>query len=366
MQTFSLSVLIAGLSLTANTQKAGAEKILPASAVLEGVPRIGFDLYQCPFPGCLTSCLEYMGDKHSYEYLMAVSGGAFRRLWKSDDPGNMDLMYFAPEACERVFRALGYEYQTVSSASKSQMIDAIRNSINAGRPALAFGVMGPPECGIITGYEDDGETLRGYSFFQDPSISGYYRQNGWYEKSGWRWKDSLIVIGRKKESRPSARETLLSTLKWAIHLARAPEWMEHANGLAAYDAWAKGLELDLGRVQDTTKEVEMRCVVQADQCMMTEDRRAAGKFLREMAGQVQEASGELNAAAEGYLSVAEMNRKLWPWKATDHQDPEVREGLSNPGASHELAEAVWEAKKIEETAVGHLEKAVSIMEKTNK
>lgn len=43
----------------------------------------------------------------------------------------------------------------------------IRASIDAGRPVLAFGVYGPPECCVVTGYDQDGATLIGWNYHQD-------------------------------------------------------------------------------------------------------------------------------------------------------------------------------------------------------
>jgi hypothetical protein len=75
------------------------------------VPRIGFDVHMCPFPGSLHACLEYLGDPCDYDYLMGVTGAAFRRLWNRDDGGNVDLSYLGDEPFRRAFEALGHEAQ---------------------------------------------------------------------------------------------------------------------------------------------------------------------------------------------------------------------------------------------------------------
>ena len=35
----------------------------------------------------------------------------------------------------------------------------IKSEVDNGRPVLAFGVISPPECCLITGYDDDGRFL---------------------------------------------------------------------------------------------------------------------------------------------------------------------------------------------------------------
>ena len=82
----------------------------PERVVLEGVPKIGFHVSLCPFVGSLAACLEYVGAPCSHDFLMGVSGAAFRRFWNRDDGGNVDLMYLAPEPYRRAFRAIGREH----------------------------------------------------------------------------------------------------------------------------------------------------------------------------------------------------------------------------------------------------------------
>jgi hypothetical protein len=58
--------------------------------VLPGVPKIGYSVATCPFPGSLRAC-----------FLMGVRGAAFRRFWNRDDDGNVDSSYFALEPALR-------------------------------------------------------------------------------------------------------------------------------------------------------------------------------------------------------------------------------------------------------------------------
>jgi hypothetical protein len=134
------------------------DKTMKSKAILENVPKIGYDIHLCPFPGSLYSYLEYTGDPCDYDYIMGVTGAAFRRLWNRDDGGNVDLSYLSEAPFKHVFNALGYEYQIIP-AEKDAMIKAIKESINKGRPVISFGIIGPPEAGLVAGYDQDGEVL---------------------------------------------------------------------------------------------------------------------------------------------------------------------------------------------------------------
>jgi hypothetical protein len=152
---------------------------IPVNAILEGIPRIGYDVHLCPFPGAFYACLKYLGDPLDYDILMGVTGAAFRRLWNRDDGGNVDLSYFGDEPFRRAFEAAGYEYRVVPP-EKGAMIQAIRESIARGVPPISFGVIGPPEAGIVAGYQGDGGVLFGWSYFQE-GRERYYEKAEWFE-----------------------------------------------------------------------------------------------------------------------------------------------------------------------------------------
>jgi hypothetical protein len=66
---------------------AGRAEAFPERAVVEGVPRIGYDVHLCPFPGSLYALMQFLGDPVDYDYVMGVTGAAFRRLFNRDDGG---------------------------------------------------------------------------------------------------------------------------------------------------------------------------------------------------------------------------------------------------------------------------------------
>jgi RNA polymerase sigma factor (sigma-70 family) len=327
--------------------------------VLEGVPRVGYDVHCCPFPGSLVACMAYLGDPCSYDYLMGVTGAAFRRLWNRDDGGNIDTMYFAPEPHARAFRALGYTWRAVPK-DKAEMTHAIRESIDRGIPAIAFGIIGPPEAGIVTGYDKEGQILLGFSYFQEHSQRGYYEKAGWFESvEGW-GPYGLIVIG-KKTDRPPERETLRSTLAWAVDLAHmpGPRPDTHTCGLAAYESWAAGLEVDADYPAGDAKALGWRAMVHGDQTQMLDERKNGAGYLRSMVEVAPEVAAGLQAAAALYDQVAGEMPGVWKWGYS--MGPEVGQGLADPALRRDIARHVRRAGELEARAVAELEKALTTL-----
>jgi hypothetical protein len=350
-----VALLVCGAAWAADTAS-------PSRVVLEGVPRIGMDVHMSPFPGSLFSLLEYLKDPCDYDYIMGVSGAAFRRTWNRDDGGNVDFSYFGKEPFKAILDALGYEYRMVPPKDRAVLLRALKGSLARGRPVLAFGIVGPPECGIVAGYDKDGDVLIGYSYFQDMKQPGYYEQADWFTKASWHGVTGFIVLeGRKPK--PAPRAVLLSSLERAIRFARMKTLgKDHSAGLAAYDDWAKGLEIDADYPKDDAKVLDRRVMVHGDQCVMLEERRDAAKFLRRMAQVAPEVAEELNAAAARYDQVADQGGKTWPW---GERYADVGPDLADPAARRTLAAAVRTAREKEAEAVGHLERALAKLKRAS-
>jgi hypothetical protein len=331
----------------------------PDRSVLVGVPKLGFGIHTCPFVGSLHACLRFLGDAPDYDYVMAVSGAAFRRFWHRDDGGNIDLMYLSPEPHRRAFAALGYSYQAVPSTGKPALVAAIQASIARGRPVLAFGIIGPPECGIVAGYDRAGEVLIGYSYFQDSSLEGYSEQSGWFERPEFGAAGiGCIAIGDRR-SRPSEREILASTLAWAIDIAYQPRPpTNHLSGLAAYAGWASGLETDAD-YPDEPPVLATRAMVHGDQATMLYERVSAARYLRASVSIAPEAATPLAAAARHYDAVVGELAGVWRWG--HEMGPEVARGLVDPSVRRDVARHVRLAGASEARAVEQLASALSAL-----
>lgn len=225
------------------------------SGILLGVPRVQY----CPegltpFPSCLNACANYMGIDVTYDYTMAASGAAFRLTWDETEwnLGNVDTVFTYSDP-ERIYRqgieAIGCHFNLLNrkkDTQKSEFIAFIKEQIDKGNPVIALGMIGPPEACIVTGYRDRGETLLGWSFFQDnPEFnsdmsfdeSGYFITERWWDNP-----DTIAVMSLE----PANREMLdvKTILNNALEVMEGRKDGNYVKGLLAYDAWASAVGND--------------------------------------------------------------------------------------------------------------------------
>jgi hypothetical protein len=369
---------------------------VPARSVLEGVPWVGF--YQggercpedVPFPSCLRACLEFMGEnlgcKHlqgqpswglgcAYAYLMGVSGCAFRLSWK---PGwwhgdNAEIRYMSDDPAapfDRAFEAVGYAYESVGKGAgydeadfRSRIIESI---CDHGQPVLAFGVIGPPECCIITGYDEGGDVLVGWNFFQgfpESSAGVEFEPSGYFRKRDWfRDTEALIVIGEKQE-RPAQEDIYRKALEWALQVARTPVTSgDRRNGLMAYAVWADHLLRDEDFPADDMDVLRGRFEVHDDAVGTVAEARWYGSlFLAHIAqeGGDWQMSEDLYRAAACYAAEHALMWGIWDLVGgIGHSDDRVAK-LAEPGVRRQIVGLILKARDKDAQAADHIERALA-------
>jgi hypothetical protein len=296
-----------------------------------------------------------------YDLIMGASGAGFRLQW-SWAPENCDVLILGEEPLRRTFDALGYDYEHIvkDGDDEGQTRDLFRAkiaaSVHSGHPVIAQGVVGPPECSVIAGYDRKGDVLLGRSYFHDGS-DGYFSQADWY-KDCW----GLILIGRKRQA-PPKRQILKEALEWAVELARTPRMTQRATGLAAYDAWADAMEVDADFPVDDLETLAFRYMCFADSVGVVWDgRRAAAAFCRRMADVDEAAGADLLAAAAAYHEEWRlMHEDLCGVVETHIRDDEHYRKLADPSIRRGAAEVVRAAKVQHEQATERLESALAAL-----
>lgn len=222
------------------------------SVILYDVPRVSFGAFGgvTPLPISLKACANYLGEDIDYADAITGCGAAFRLVWNTAcwDGGNMDVCHTYQESDPmKVYlqgvTALGRSPKALireSGKDKERMKSFIKDCLHRGVPVIAMGIVGPPEAGLITGYRDDGDTLLGWSVFQDWEADigkdpcGYYITDKWWENG----VDSLLAMGDKVCDAIGTE----SVVERACEVMKPRQDGVFAKGISAYDAW----EHDIG------------------------------------------------------------------------------------------------------------------------
>ncbi len=350
--------------ITPMVQEVFNEHKLPeefARKVLENIQEIRYDKWESTLCGSVVACMEFLKEDVPYELVMGVSGSAFKLLWAPNwCPSNNSMGILGPEPVRRTFRALGFEHEIVvktnSPECEAEFRRKIIDSIELGRPVVAWGIVGAPDEGIIAGYDHGGDVLLGRSYFYDGS-KGYYEQADWYEKCR-----GLLLIGEKAEP-PSKAQILRESLEWAVELARKPEWergdgAKYACGLAAYNVWADALTRDEDFPEGDLKVLTFRCQVSTSVTLsgLRDARKAATEFLKHMADGA--AKGDVLAAAAAYEEEGRILEDALKEAPFCFAPEEQRLRMADPKLRAQLAQAVLAAKEKDRQAIERLEQAL--------
>lgn len=376
----------------------------PARLLLEGVPRVHF--YEggprCPediiLPSVLRAYLEYLGDadfgcKHclaqnpackvfcTYSFFIGVTGAAAFLSWKKGWHGDNPALFYMsedPAAPERhAFAAAGYAFDWLEKADdpgdealfRQRIIESLQN----GRPVIAYGVIGPPEPCLITGYDEGGEVLIGWSFFQgipDFNAGAAFEPAGQFRKRNW-YKDTscLLFVGEKVE-RPPLVQSYRTALKWLLKVARTPlvrtepaapeRYQERANGLAAYNAWAEHLLLDEAFPVDDEALLRLHHNIHNDAVgTLAELRWYGSQFLIEAVNFLPYPMAEdLLHAAAIYAGEHELMWQVWDL-AGGNGNPQAHTFMPDPAVRRQMADRILQARQKDAEACRYIEQAIA-------
>lgn len=358
----------------------------PARVVLEGVPRVDWGTGTpigsvTPFFTSLWSCMKFLGEDYSSAYILGTSGAAFRLLWKDGwAPDNVDIRLMRKDANEplrHAFEAVGYECEFINLEEgrdnkayfKERIIESIRDK---GHPVLGFGIIpgSPPECCIITGYDEYGDVLIGWNYYQGSpgdegrefEPSGYFRSRNWLTED----TDGIIIIGSKTQ-KLSQGEINCKALKWALEIVRTPVIQDSGrrnryNGLAAYTAWTNDLLRDEDFPADDMGKLGWIMMSHDDNVnVVAEGRWCAIQFLKQMAETESAMAEDLLKAVECYEAEYNLMRQCWDLMG---YGPEIRSErqckiLATPEYRRQIIPLILQARDKDAEAADHIERALA-------
>ncbi len=282
-----------------------ASRACPDPVVIEGAPRIGYAVQKhSQHIGSLWCALEALGCPMPYEELLVASGAAFRIAWW---PGyyHYAAVDITPEDHILIgAEAAGATAEWRSYATLEEAWDALRESIDAGRPVIAW--RGGYGARAILGYDTDGQRIH---------VRDYNNAADEYDVI-----DLTIPQAQSPLTRPENEICLISygpdapppMLDWPRIIQRAvmyADWPEENKlcevlvfGLPAYDAWAKTLRDGVDRFG-----AENDSALTMYQARMLTDARSSASVVLQESAVLHEALGE---AAGHYMREAEIMKGM--------------------------------------------------------
>ena len=200
---------------------------------------------QSEFVNSVVSALNGHGENTNYDYVCAVSGGAFMTAFSKEgwDFGNHSARN-VPIIFEHTFKMFGYAVTRHIKSDFETDSRLIMDSIDRGMPVIADGVINCSNECLISGYDNDGLVLLGYNPFmyiendhnEAHDDTGYFRKTDWHDNF-----TSFLIIGEKTE-KPSKEMVFAETLKLIKRLISEESLVQsHHNGISAHKAFANAL-----------------------------------------------------------------------------------------------------------------------------
>jgi len=129
------------------------------SVIIDHIPRLEWGKNNDnSFIKAVQLALNTMGEDYSYDFLMGISGAAFRLHFKPDWCASSTDSTAGFDVSEVLFNTLGYDYElhTINHNNLDDiktLYHKIVNQINMGIPVIGINLKFCPEWGLITGYQ---------------------------------------------------------------------------------------------------------------------------------------------------------------------------------------------------------------------
>ena len=353
---------------------------MSSEKILRGVPKVSYGAFGgiTPFPVCLKAVSDYLGDELDYSFAITASGGAFRFVWDTAawNPGNVDiaLTFKNPETVFRNgIRALGREFKMLwragidwqpGTGTKDDFKTFIMEQIDSGKPVISLGPIGPDEAGLITGYRDDGDTLLGWSVFQDREWKsfdeeGYYITNSWWDAGDL---FGVMSFGNIVTPRFDTRRILVNAVA-ALHGRHEGSF---AKGIAAYDCWKKAL-LGVSENDFSVTGTEifddnniMMCQGDAADCLI-DGRKNAHLFFLDLAEKNPKEPMYAAIAEQFKIVTAVISSGIYDTLGGHERGPEQIKALAQAENRELIAEYIEEIKMADEKALSLMKKLLETM-----
>jgi hypothetical protein len=319
----------------------------------------------CEFAASLVSALGSLGEPVAYDYVMGTSGVAFRFTLNPGewDFANCSIQNIAPDQyapIRRAFEAVGYACQIFTPGGFEEDFARIKDSIDRGVPVPAFQIVGPSDCSLITGYDEGGQVLLGWSTYQNipqdhnipPDSTGYFRKPGWHENT-----TGYMLIG-EKIAPPPLKTTYMEALRWGVSLMRMKSLGKKATGLEGLKVWADEMVDERYFPADNNDLLGWRYVSAAINMTMLRDHCTAEPFLQTALEAFPEFQPELGRTLDCYHEVKSIRAGM-DAIMSDNFAEEALKAIALPDARRAYAGAILQVRDAEAEALYHIEQLLA-------
>jgi hypothetical protein len=234
------------------------------------------------------------GVDKDYTYLYGVSGAAFRlHFFKGWCPSSPDPTC-GFNAGEVALEALGMKYHVAhipedDTAGRDEVRKELCVSINKGFPVIAIDLIGIPEWGIVTGYQNAGS-----DFF---CRTYYDRREGYDKADKFPWANYIID---EIATAPSDIENYRESFRIALENLTTDSYGEYVSGISAFEHWIKSLETDDFSAMDEERFREVSHAHAWIYERLIHDREMAVKYLLSVAAYFPGLSQDIRGLAQIY------------------------------------------------------------------
>lgn len=356
--------------------------VYPKRFVIKGVPKVNSDKADEDFyfVSCMKELLAFFKEDslYDYNYLCSISGASFSFLWDRSNWNPLDditaLGCKWSEPIDRVFAAVGYEYEIIkndnSKACKDMMISKIKYSLYIEKkPLLAWGVLNKePICCIITGYDDSGETLIGWHYRQfSQGLCNEYDYGGYFRKTGWFCHTSQILLVGNRYNKPDFLEITKQTMQYGSNMIlKEKNILGYFCGISAYDAWIEDMNDEIAFLDDiNTLKLRTGCIYRT--CEVAAEVYWNGMdFMKAISTWHDLMAEDALLAAADFVAQTDNMYKIW-YLIGALQDESVRiKQLKEKEVRREIVSILEEAKRRDVMAAKNIQrglKKIKIMKK---
>jgi hypothetical protein len=242
------------------------------SIYIENIPRLKWgENTDNSFIRSTQLTLNSLGENFTYDFLMGISGAAFRFHFHPDFcPSSIDFTT-GFDVSKILFKSLGYNCDLHKIDDKrfdeiQALYKRIKSQIDIGKPIIAINLKVCPEWGVITGYLKDKPGILCRTYFDESEEYSLAEHAPWLS----------FFIGDKGESLDK-KDLIVNSLKIAVQLAKTERFEDYFSGFNAFVKWSDTLQsyLDTTKNQRFDKIEENWTIFNS----LLDSRRAAASYL---------------------------------------------------------------------------------------